>query len=190
MRRGVSILEVLIAMAISTALTLVLFNVLTGGTRVSEKTMNTLGYLRDASLLMENIKKDIRSASRSSAPSSISGGSPTIITNLPDGREVDIKYEYDTTAKIVTRRGGDGRTSTFGHGRAGAVGHITEFEVTPVDGPGGEVFFQVVVAFASPDQEARETAGKAARPRHHRVQALVNRRTPSDTDDKWNAAFR
>ncbi len=192
-RRGVTILEILIAAAVSTVLIIVLYRLLLSQTRISEKMLDTLGYLRDASLLMEHVKRDIRSASRNSPRETIMGTSPRILTYNTSGVETDIKYEFDKEKRLVTRRGDDGRITTFGLGRTSGAGHITEFEVKPVEGKGNESFFQVVVGFASPqrvDQEERGEVDAASRPRHHRVQALVNRRTPSETDDKWKAAFR
>lgn len=193
-RRGITIFEVLIAIAITSILTIVLFRVLISAQKNQIRTLDTLSYLRDASLLMEYVKKDIRAASRESPRETIAGSSPRILTYSPDGVELDIQYRYDAEARTVTRRGAQGsREIEFGTGKGSAGGHITHFEVKPVEGEGNEAFFQVVVEFASPRRVAEEEAGRRDpknRPRSHRVQALVNRRTPAGTDDKWKAAFR
>lgn len=188
-----TIFEVLIAVAIGSVITILLVWLLVSWTRTSGKNLDTLAYLQDASLLMEYVKRDIRNASRDTPRETISGSNPRITTYMPDGQVRDVQYEYDAESRLVTRRGEDGKTTRFGRGRTGGQGHITDFKVTPVEGKGNETFFQILVGFASPERVRDEEAGKVdatKRPLHHRVQALVNRRTPSETDDKWKAAFR
>lgn len=188
-RHGFTIYEVLIAAAISTILTVVLFNTLLGGQRTAAKNMETLNYLRDASLLMEYIKTDIRNAPKGDF--GIEGSNPELMRSIPGGQAVQVRYVYDQSAKVVTRyeQGLNSRSTSFGQGGSSGQGTIVEFMVTKVDNPESpEPFYQVVVAFASPNKQKADDG--ALKPlKNHRVQALVSRRVPAERADKWNTAF-
>jgi type II secretory pathway pseudopilin PulG len=191
-RRGFTIYEVIIAIGISTILTIVLFNALLSGRRLSDKNLEALHHLRDASLLMEHIKTDIRNAPKGDWP--IEGSNPSLMRSVSDGPPVSVKYQFDEEAGVVTRTtlGKGGRTATFGESAGQGKGSIAQFEVKKVEVPGREPFYQITLGFASAKRQADEASGKAdpeKRPKSHLVQALVSRRTPTGSDDKWNVAF-
>jgi type II secretory pathway pseudopilin PulG len=192
-RSAFTIYEVLIAAAISSILTLVLYNTLLSGTRTAEKNMETLGYLRDASLLMEYIKTDIRNAPRGDF--AIEGSNPELLRSVPNGVPVQVSYTFDPAQGIVTRtiQGRSGKSTNFGRGRTSGMGTIVEFAVTKVANPESpEPFYQIVVGFASPrlmGSGHRTPTENATPPQNHRVQALVSRRTPAERADKWNTTF-
>jgi len=188
-RAGFTIYEVLIAMAISTILTVVLFNTLLGGTRIGEKALNTLAYLREASLLMEYVKTDIRNAPR--GEHNLSGESPSLMRSVPGGGLSQVNYVFDRENGVVTRttRGSGGRVIEFGRGRAAGKGHIVEFSVETLEVEGVEPFYRIKVAFSAPNQKKPEGGEPVTPPRTHQVQALVSQRTPAGRADKWNTAF-
>lgn len=191
-RRGFTIYEVLIAVAISTILTVVLFHALLSGRRLSEKNLEALHHLRDASLLMEHIKTDIRNAPKGDY--AIEGSNPSLMRSVADGPPIQVTYKFDQNAGLVTRTtlGKGGRTVRFGEGASSGKGSIAQFEVTKVEVPGREPFYRITLGFASARRQADEATGKAdpaGRPKSHLVQALVSRRTPAGSDDKWNVAF-
>lgn len=191
-RRGFTIYEVIIAVGISTILTIVLFNALLSGRRLSDKNLEALHHLRDASLLMEHIKTDIRNAPKGDF--AIAGQNPSLMRSVSDGPPITVQYKFDQTTGTVTRTtlGKGGRTVTFGEGVGAGKGSIAQFEVVEVEVPGREPFYQITLGFASAKRQADEASGKADpnnRPKSHLVQALVSRRTPGGTDDKWNTAF-
>lgn len=191
-RRGFTIYEVLIAVAISTILTVVLFNALLSGRRLSDKNIEALNHLRDASLLMEHIKTDIRNAPKGDW--AIEGSNPSLMRSVSDGPPIQVTYAFDEAKGIVTRTtlGKGGRTVSFGAGSGPGKGSIAQFVVTKVEVPGREPFYQITLGFASAARQAAEASGQAdpnQRPKSHLVQALVSRRTPAGSDDKWNVAF-
>jgi type II secretory pathway pseudopilin PulG len=188
-RSGFTIYEILIAAAIATILTLVLYNTLLSGTRIAGKNMEMLNYLRDASLLMEYIKTDIRNAPKGAQ--AIAGENPQVMRSIPNGPPVMVSYRFSKEEGIVTRSRAGRRIKSFGRGQSAGKGTIVEFKVTEVEIPdSSEPFYQIVVGFASTRHRAAGHRGGALRVlKSHRVQALVSRRTPAERADKWNTSF-
>lgn len=189
-RRGFTILEILIAAGIATVLTIVLFDTLISGNLLARKNFDILGYLRDASLLMEYIKTDIRNAPR--GEQNLQGENPSLMRSVPDGPPQQVEYRFDKEQGIVQRtsKGAGGRTITFGRGQTKGKGTIVEFSVETVAVEGTDPFYRIVVGFASPQDDPKNPADPSSGPRTHRVQALVSQRTAAVRDDKWNTAFQ
>lgn len=188
-RQAFTIYEVLIALALASMLSIVLFQTMISSTRTSEKNLNTIGFLREASLLMEYIKQDIRNAPRETA--SIDGQNPQLISYDKDGRARTIRYRYDPQNRTVTRSGGP-KDIVFGQGRSGSMGRIIRFEIKEIEDMGQEPFFQILLEFATPQQVEAEAAGRISPgggSPNHKVHALVSRRVAGQADDKWKVGF-
>lgn len=191
MRRGFTIYEVLIALALSTILAGVLWNVLLNSQYTAKKNEETLQYLRDTNILMQYLKTDIRNATADAA--AIAGSNPEMMRAEPGDKVSTVKYTFQAEAGTVTRTvlGRNGSSKTYGLTAAG-VGYIAEFMVTEVEVPGREPFYQIVLGFLDPRTRLLEAQGArdpSKRPKHHRIQALVSRRSESGADSKWKRGF-
>lgn len=196
-RRGFTILETVIAIALASLVIIVIFNTLLTSRMQVEKNMETLEFLSKATVLLEYVKRDIRNASRRDDSVICAENLLTIITMGEGGTDPTVEYKFRPDLRIVrrlVRKGGsDGGEDTTWFGRAGKTGIITEFNVTPVDDANYAGFYRVVVAFMSRgDMERQKQHGNTdPKPKRvHTFRALVNRRTPAAVDDRWNAGFR
>lgn len=185
MRRGFTMLETLIALTLATLIIMTLFNTMITGQRTVTHDMETLEYLGKATILMEYIKRDIRSASSEDNSVSCGGGDCTIRITDKDGKSATVSYAFNATAHTVTRTIEGMPPKVFG--ALGDDGIIETFSVKPVDDERYRGFYQVEVAF-SPRRRRLEEGASASRP-IHRFRVLTNRRAPDSRDDRWNRAF-
>ena len=184
-RKAFTMLETLIALAIATLIILTLFNILITGSKTVTHDVDTLEYLGKATVLLEYLKRDIRSAS--SEENSVSPGSGNVVIRKCDqeGKTVTVTYEYHAEKHFVLRQEEGRRPKAFG--QEGDDGIITEFLVKAVDDEKYRGFFQISVAF-TPRRRHLAKAKSGTLP-IHRFKCLINRRAPDARDDRWNRAF-
>lgn len=201
-RRGFTLIEIAFVMTIACIIMMILFEMLSGVTGQVSRGQDTLDFLRQATILLDTVKGDIRGAGRGRA---IEIGPVITIkregTSKGDeiGAEQVVTYEFNPEKRTVTRTvKGGGDDSSKVHGLAGGgLGFITTFEIAlrqpritvsngvtsrEIDVRG---FYEVKLAYAS-EQEIRSQPG--GKPRAvHTFRTLVSKRAPELTDDLWKA---
>jgi len=193
-QRGFTILETLIAITLASLIIVVIMNTMISNRYIIEKNMRTLEFLQESTIFLEYVKRDIRNASRTEASVSALGDELAIITEDADGNPIKIIYKYKRDKNYVGRRiGNDGKIKWFGRiGSRGGI--IVDFQCKPVsDDVAYAGFYLIRVEFMSRTDYYRQKNQGVSTPkarRTHVFQSLINRRTPSSVDDKWNSAFR
>ena len=191
MRRGFSLVEIIIAMTIALVVTGVLFFTFFTNQKNAETGMETLNYIRKATLLLEQLKQDIRASTHKKDSVKATGANATIERYEHD-KVISVTYKFDTNEHCVVRTAPDG---TKRLGADGKNGNIVYFAVNPVPKMSG--FYKIEVKFetfgtiaknpnagaAAPDPKARKT--------NYEFQTLVNKRAPEDTDKdiQWHYAY-
>lgn len=189
MRRGFTLIEIIIAMVISLIVTGVLFFSFVSTMGNTQQGVEMLEFLRRGTLILEYLKQDIRAATKASDSVSTSEGTVKI-KRVRDRKEEEVTYTYDAGRKVVVRKAPQGE-QTFGI--VGGEGRIFSFEVKPVDQAPG--FYRVNVEFLPPPRKKQpggsppDPAQKANTPYPFKI--LVNKRSTedSDRDVRWNYAF-
>ncbi len=184
-RQAFTLLETMIALALATIIIMVLFNTMIAGQKTVTHGVETLEYLGKATILLEYIKRDIRSASSEDSSITCGGGDCTIRVTNKDGKSEVVKYSFKKATHHVVREAEGKRAKKFG--LLGNAGIIENFLVKPVDDDRYRGFYQVEVAF-SPRRRRLSKKAPAARP-IHKFRILANRRAPDARDDRWNRAF-
>jgi type II secretory pathway pseudopilin PulG len=190
MRRGAfSLVEIIIAMSIALVISGILFFAFFSTQSNTEKGMETLNYIRKATVLLEQLKQDIRASLRKKDSVKASGQTVTIQRYLGD-KIVTVNYKFDPAEHCVTR---SGQAGTKKYGADGNKGNVVYFAVNPVPKMGG--FYKIEVKFETYGQIAT-TPGAATTPdgkkkTNYEFQTLVNKRAPEDTDKdiQWKYAY-
>lgn len=183
--RGFTMLETLIALTLATMIIMTLFNTMITGQRTVTHDMETLEYLGKATILLEYIKRDIRSASSEENSVACGGGDCTIRVTNSEGKSASVAYSFQAATHHVIRTVEGQPPKKFG--LLGDDGIIQNFSVKPVDDQRYRGFYQVEVSF-SPRRRRNSEQTSASRP-IHRFRILTNRRAPDARDDRWNRAF-
>ena len=199
-RRGMSLIEIIIAMSIALVVTGVLFFVFFTTQRNTEKGMDTLSYIRKATILLEQLKADIRASTQKTGSIDAKGDSATIERYYQD-KAIKVTYKYDQANHSVTRTGDDLGTKQYG--ADGKLGNVVFFSVKPVDKMPG--FYKIEVKFETYVQIQKDPAGGTGsntppnpsadpdqRANHnYEFQTLVNKRAAEDTDKdiQWHYAY-
>ncbi len=201
-RRAFTLIETMFVMAVASIIILILLQMFTGVQRNVGRAEATLDFLRQATLLLDNVRRDIRSAGRGD---SIQLGSTVTITREANSKDADappstetVTYEFFETERYVKRtaKGGDeDREQSFGlSGRS--VGFITSFQVfarnprisvttgnftREIDVLG---FYEIRLEFANQEQAKAMAEGKPGKS-IHTFRTLVSKRAPEVRDDLW-----
>lgn len=192
--RGFTVLETIIALTLASLIIIVIFEVMINTQNNITKNMKTLEFLQEATIFLEYVKRDIRNASRTEGSVTAGGDELAIIAEDADGNPQRILYKYKRDNRYVGRRiGEDGKVKWYG--RIGPTGGIiVDFQVKPASEDISYAgFYLIRVEFMSrADYYKQKRKGVSVpKPRRtHVFQSLINRRTPSSVDDKWNSAFR
>ena len=197
-RSGMSLIEIIIGMSIALVITGVLFFVFFNTQKNAERGMDTLNYIRKATILLEQLKQDIRASTPKTGSIKASGTTATIERYSGD-KVVSVSYKFDPQEHAVTRTAPDG-TKTYG--ADGKLGNIVFFNVNPVkDMPG---FFKIEVKFqtfgqiqanpnGTPDNTPPDPSASPDKRANHNYefQTLVNKRAAEDTDKdiQWHYAY-
>ncbi|MBI3893688.1 MAG: prepilin-type N-terminal cleavage/methylation domain-containing protein [Candidatus Wallbacteria bacterium] len=202
MRRssGFTLIETVFVMAVVSIVMVVMIQMFSGVQKNVGRAEETLDFLRKASILLDRVRTDIRSAGRGTTVSP-SKAATTIKREAPSGKgdssvEQTITYEFNEEGRFVTRtvKGGKNEGSeTFGTSGA-KVGFITEFQIASrhpritvsngrftkeVDVEG---FYEVRLSFAN-EEELKMVQG-GGKPRSvHSFRALAAKRAPEVRDD-------
>jgi type II secretory pathway component PulJ len=193
-RKGFTVLETLIAITLASLIIVVIMNTMISNRYIIEKNMRTLEFLQESTIFLEYVKRDIRNASRTEGSVSALGDELTILTEDINGKRTEIQYKYKRDKNYVGRReGSDGKVKWFG--RIGSTGGIiVDFTVKAAsEDPAYTGFYLIRVEFMSRSDYYQQKNQGVTTPkarRTHVFQSLINRRTPSSVDDKWNSAFR
>lgn len=188
MRRAFSLVEIIVAMTIALVVSGVLFFAFFTNQRNTERGIETLNYIRKATVLLEQLKQDIRASLHSK--DSVDAKGPTVKLERYLGKTTaKVEYKFDSLEKCVIRKE-DGVEKKYG--ADGKLGNVVFFACDPVKNMPG--FYKIVVRFetfqemqkgaAAPDPNAvRKTT-------NYDFQALVNKRAQeNDSDVKWKYAF-
>ena len=188
-----SLVEIIVAMSIALVVSGVLFFTFFTTQKNTETGMATLDYIRKATILLEQLKQDIR-ASTHKKDSVKANGQTCSLERYDKDKTIQVSYKFDPNEHCVTRTSPDG-TKKFG--ADGQKGNIIWFSVKPVEKMGG--FYKIEVKFetfgaiaknpnasataATPDPKGKKT--------NYEFQTLVNKRTPEDTDKdiQWHYAY-
>ena len=193
-KKGFTILETLIALTLASLVIIVIMNTMISQRYIIEKNFRTLEFLQESTIFLEYVKRDIRNASRTEGSVSATGDQLAIISEDKDGKRQTIIYKYKREKRYAGRRiEGEERVKWFG--RIGSFGGIiVDFQVRPVsDDAEYAGFYLIRVEFMTRTDYYKQKNNGVANPKPrvtHIFQALINRRTPSSVDDKWNSAFR
>lgn len=191
MRRGFSLVEIIIAMTIALVISGVLFFTFFTNQSNAERGMETLNYIRKATILLEQLKQDIRAATRKKESVKATGGDVSIERYISN-KVVTVTYKFDTAEHCVVRTAPDGPKK---YGADGKLGNIVFFSVKPVEKMGG--FYKIEVRFETFGQIAKNPNSSATTPdpkakkTNYEFQTLVNKRAPEDTDKdiQWKYAY-
>lgn len=186
-RSAFTLIELVFVAAISVVVFIGIVGLLSGGQRQGKKGEETLDFLRKSTLLLETLKRDIRS---SKSVEGSDGAQWTVRVEQDDGPTKDIVYSYSPDERVATRLepGEDPQE----YGREGDTGFVKEFNIQAKDIeltlPSGETreisgLYLVDLVFSNPSLKTKD-GEPIVRPTH-RFRALVNRRMPTETDDLW-----
>lgn len=191
MRRGFSLVEIIIAMTIALVISGVLFFTFFTNQSNAEKGMETLNYIRKATILLEQLKQDIRAATRKKE--SIKATGQTVeIERVEKNKTIKVTYKFNNNEHCVDRTDPSGSKK---YGADGKLGNVVFFSVKPVEKMSG--FYKIEVKFETfgsiaknPNQTAPSTDPKAKKT-NYEFQTLVNKRAPEDSekDIQWHYAY-
>jgi prepilin-type N-terminal cleavage/methylation domain-containing protein len=189
MRRGFSLVEIIIAMTIALVISGVLFFTFFTNQANAEKGIETLNYIRKATILLEQLKQDIRASLHKK--DSVDAKGQTVKLERHQGKKVvKVEYKFDAQNHSVIRTE-DGAKKTYGSD--GQVGNVVFFACDEVKKMPG--FYKIEVRFET-YQDRQKSGGAAADPNapkrtaNYKFEALVNKRAQeNEADVKWKYAF-
>jgi prepilin-type N-terminal cleavage/methylation domain-containing protein len=175
-RRGFSLVEVILAMTLSLVVTSALFFAFINSQNVAEHGIRTLDYIRNATILLEQFKQDIRASVHKTGAVLAKGPTAKLERHL-GGKVAKVEYTFDAQNRCVVRTA-DGYKKTYGAG--GNVGSVAFFACIEVPNMPG--FYKIEVRF--------ETKADPQRTGNYTFAALVNKRAQeNEADVKWKYAF-
>jgi prepilin-type N-terminal cleavage/methylation domain-containing protein len=194
MRRGFTLVEMIIAMTLALVISGVLFFAFFTTQKNTDRGVEILNYLRKATILVERLKMDIRAALAASG--SVTATPTTVTIQRTSGdQKMTVTYTFNPAKHSVSRSApGENRQL----GGDGAEGNVALFSVKPVEKLPG--FYKIDVVFeAKQDMKANAngatpnpaSATEAPLRRNYEFHTLVNKRAPEDSDQdiKWHFTY-